>query len=791
MGAEGVDRVSDEWVLKEWTESVMLSDTICGNLMDPPRLSECPRGAHIVARLPAHRCARCTAVCLLWFPLGGRSCMAHSSIPRWYFLAKPSYKGKHRDICEITPRRVENHLGEHYGKSNVISPSEIRTSPLCSNALVAPREVSCLLNPLHTRGGYVQQWSEWFVHPVLFIQHVIRRKRSSHQHEEEGPHGDRGGGDLFMGAQRFYCCHSNPEDVSINDCLTLGSACYLSNLEFLIVGDETYVKGHVSGPALPRTTDLQNLRLLRTYAMLSCSTSYNSSTRIYADSKGIRLFGMKRCARCQAAILSSELVMRARDLVFHVHCFTCAVCNSPLTKGDHFGMRNGAVFCRLHYEIALTEHTHPMGPNPPASKQATFPGGGAGTYLPPYPSPEFHPHHPHHHHHHHHHHPLPSPLPIQTPTPAGSEGIPPTSKVSYFNGATTGTTRQKGRPRKRKPKDLEAMTASLAHPNIEPLSERFYQPLLDQIQSCAARLGAVWRGEVGRTLRGTHVTWYARYVVRTLRGPLASSASAPKLLFYRSRGAGFNPHASRLSVKLCFCNGVKLSLNGPALLRPIYEARNVLLSAGLATVPSHAQRSLVTAWKRSDRSLASECLAWSSKRHRYRLPKNMFLHIGTYFGVSTTETNKLDLNADYLDIPFGRSGPGTPGMPGSNGQRTKRMRTSFKHHQLRTMKSYFAINHNPDAKDLKQLSQKTGLPKRVLQVWFQNARAKWRRMVLKQEGKSGGQGDKCSGPESAGSLADLEGYQQHGGSSGDYRSQGLGSPPFILGGSSPSALECS
>lgn len=28
-------------------------------------------------------------------------------------------------------------------------------------------------------------------------------------------------------------------------------------------------------------------------------------------------------------------------------------------------------------------------------------------------------------------------------------------------------------------------------------------------------------------------------------------------------------------------------------------------------------------------------------------------------------------------------------------QRTKRMRTSFKHHQLRTMKSYFAINQNP------------------------------------------------------------------------------------------------
>lgn len=69
-----------------------------------------------------------------------------------------------------------------------------------------------------------------------------------------------------------------------------------------------------------------------------------------------------------------------------------------------------------------------------------------------------------------------------------------------------------------------------------------------------------------------------------------------------------------------------------------------------------------------------------------------------------------DLNADYLDMGFSRS------SLGGGSSRTKRMRTSFKHHQLRTMKSYFAINHNPDAKDLKQLSQKTGLPKRVLQV---------------------------------------------------------------------------
>ncbi|KAL4219285.1 LIM/homeobox protein Lhx2 [Mactra antiquata] len=69
----------------------------------------------------------------------------------------------------------------------------------------------------------------------------------------------------------------------------------------------------------------------------------------------------------------------------------------------------------------------------------------------------------------------------------------------------------------------------------------------------------------------------------------------------------------------------------------------------------------------------------------------------------------------------------------SHPPRQKRVRTSFKHHQLRAMKSYFAMNHNPDAKDLKELSRKTQLSKRVLQVWFQNARAKYRRSLSKQD----------------------------------------------------------
>eukprot|EP00064_Thunnus_orientalis_P021627 superscaffoldBa00006684_g21793 len=66
---------------------------------------------------------------------------------------------------------------------------------------------------------------------------------------------------------------------------------------------------------------------------------------------------------------------------------------------------------------------------------------------------------------------------------------------------------------------------------------------------------------------------------------------------------------------------------------------------------------------------------------------------------------------------------------GRTRRRTKRIRTCFRTEQLRALESYFAQKHNPDGKDWTCLTHKTGLPKRVLQVWFQNARAKLRRSL--------------------------------------------------------------
>ncbi|XP_052864047.1 LIM/homeobox protein Lhx2-like [Anopheles cruzii] len=269
-----------------------------------------------------------------------------------------------------------------------------------------------------------------------------------------------------------------------------------------------------------------------------------------------RHFSARRCARCRNGISASDLVMRAKDLIFHVNCFSCLVCGQLLRGGDTAGIRDGRVFCGEHYESEVLSEPETI-------------------------SPQF--------------------FPVTTAAGHGLAGQTPS---------------QKGRPRKRKlptPQPPQVLLEPGPHQQQHP-------PCPGQQQQ-----------------------------------PPSSAVPPPQ------------PQAPQLQ----------------------------------STPPQGLEA----------------------------------LDAGTPLRLDLLH-KELNVNSLDLSTYDGSQSPGSGGTLTPN-CRTKRMRTSFKHHQLRTMKSYFAINQNPDAKDLKQLAQKTGLSKRVLQVWFQNARAKWRRNVMRQDGVMG------------------------------------------------------
>jgi len=60
-----------------------------------------------------------------------------------------------------------------------------------------------------------------------------------------------------------------------------------------------------------------------------------------------RLFAPQLCSRCLGPVSAHELVMYARQHIYHVDCFVCTVCECRLTTGQHFAMHRNAVYCQV------------------------------------------------------------------------------------------------------------------------------------------------------------------------------------------------------------------------------------------------------------------------------------------------------------------------------------------------------------------------------------------------------------------------------------------------------------
>lgn len=88
-----------------------------------------------------------------------------------------------------------------------------------------------------------------------------------------------------------------------------------------------------------------------------------------------RRFGTK-CTACQQGIPPTQVVRKAQDFVYHLHCFACIICSRQLATGDEFYlMEDGRLVCKEDYETAKQNGKH--GPQstwcpPPASALRIF-----------------------------------------------------------------------------------------------------------------------------------------------------------------------------------------------------------------------------------------------------------------------------------------------------------------------------------------------------------------------------------------------------------------------------------
>nr|XP_020513514.1 LIM domain only protein 3-like isoform X1 [Labrus bergylta] len=120
------------------------------------------------------------------------------------------------------------------------------------------------------------------------------------------------------------------------------------------------------------------------------STLYTKANLILCRRDYLRLFGVTgNCAACSKLIPAFEMVMRAKENVYHLDCFACQLCNQRFCVGDKFFLKNNMILCQTDYEEGLMKEGYaprsadpaptPPPPHPPPPWTCNKEGGGGET----------------------------------------------------------------------------------------------------------------------------------------------------------------------------------------------------------------------------------------------------------------------------------------------------------------------------------------------------------------------------------------------------------------------------